>query len=295
MISPQTYGAGGSVSTGSDSYTWAQSVSDTVTLGQSICDTVTASPVYDVIEYDELIDDFYDVGTDILGANDSILGGCDTYTWGYDRDLAATVTDSGDSATPFYVSGYYWDDDNNGDTGSSTLTTNGHVYATDTFGYDEDTGDTATASQSYGNAYNGWIRTGAAGDNYGDYDGGTITTSDNVTTSEDSFILGDTHSISGYWYNIETGDDGTIAINDTGVNVDEMNAEGGESNNGSTYGFVDDDSSNDDFILTKNVPGSYSGVCTDYSEGTDTTSGTSSTGLAGDTYSYSVSDTYSEA
>jgi hypothetical protein len=109
---------------------------------------VTASPVYALTENDQLIDDYYDVGTDILGASDSILGGCDTYTWNYTRGVGSTVTDSG-VATAFYISDTFSDGVTQDATGSSTLTTNGHVYATDTFSYGEDTGATATASLSY--------------------------------------------------------------------------------------------------------------------------------------------------
>ncbi len=39
----------------------------------------------------------------------------------------------------------------------STLTTSGHVYATDTFGYAESSGYTATESEAVGNTANEWI------------------------------------------------------------------------------------------------------------------------------------------
>jgi hypothetical protein len=206
------------VSSGCDSGTWGQSVSDTVVINQSVCDTVTSSPVYALTEYDELIDDFYDVGTDVLGASDSILGGCDTYTWGYDRDVAANVTDSGDSATPFYVSDSFWDQVGQADTGSSKLTNNGHVYATDTFTYGEDTGATATASQSLGNGYNWSVLLGSGYDTYADFYAGTITASNTRTASVDDFNLADTW-ISGSTYEITTGLSDTVQINGSGFDT----------------------------------------------------------------------------
>jgi hypothetical protein len=67
MPGTETYGTGGTVSGGSDSFTWAQSVSDTVVMTQTICDTVTASPVYALTENDQVVGDYYDVGTEAPG------------------------------------------------------------------------------------------------------------------------------------------------------------------------------------------------------------------------------------
>jgi hypothetical protein len=67
MTGTETYGTGGTVSGGSDSFTWAPSVSDTLVLTQTICDTVTSSPVHALTENDLLIDNFYDVGTEVPG------------------------------------------------------------------------------------------------------------------------------------------------------------------------------------------------------------------------------------
>ena len=56
-----------------------------------------------------------------------------------DRNLATTIIDNGTSASPYYISAYGWDDLGQHYQAASTLTTNGHVYATDTLTYGEDT------------------------------------------------------------------------------------------------------------------------------------------------------------
>jgi hypothetical protein len=95
----------------------------------------------------------------------------------------------------------------------------GHIYATDTLTYDEDTGATATAWQSFGNSADGSIGTGAAVDTYADSDSGSITSCDNVTTSWDSFNHSDSHSISGSESEWERGGGASVNINDTGARL----------------------------------------------------------------------------
>ena len=147
---------------------------------------------------DLLVDEFNDTGTDVLGDSDSILGGCDTYTSVMSRLVDTSVDVSGNAgASPYLVEAFGWDQVNNTDTGSSTLATSTHVYATDSFTYVEDSGGTATATQTYGSSVNGWTNFGTASDSYVDNDQGVITISDTATTSHDSFGLNDTHSISG--------------------------------------------------------------------------------------------------
>jgi hypothetical protein len=199
MLGTETYGSEGTVSSGSDSFTWAQTASDLLALNENANGpTLGANTEYNLDVVDQMYENYSDVGNDILGASDSILGGCDTYTWGEDRDLDSTITDYGDLATPILVNAYGWDYVNLGETGSSTLTTLGHVYATNTYAYGEssgsDSGVTQTISVSPGN---GTVKGGAASDIYNDSDSGTITISDTTTTSHDSFTLGDNHSISG--------------------------------------------------------------------------------------------------
>ncbi len=107
-----------------------------------------AEPWYILSEGDSVQEGFTDTGTDILGSSDAILGGCDTYTEAEYRDLVDTITDYGTSSAPLLIQAYGWDQFNLTDSGSSTLTTNGHVYATDTYNYNENTGEIATESES---------------------------------------------------------------------------------------------------------------------------------------------------
>jgi hypothetical protein len=50
-------------------------------------------------------------------------------------DLANSVTDSGNTLAPYSFQCYAWDQIGQGDTGSSTLTSDGHVYDSDTIVY----------------------------------------------------------------------------------------------------------------------------------------------------------------
>ncbi len=246
--------------------------------------------------YDQLVDGFDDSGTDILGASDSILGGCDTYTWDTERDLATTIFDWGTSASPIYVSAYAWDDLYQTDSGASTLTTNGHIYATDTIGYAEDTGDTATDSESSWSLGNGWGAVGQAYDDYIDTDNDTQTISDTATTSMDSFDLIDTHTVSGD-YSTSEGSGGTIiAWGDTGVDSATMNAQGQDGQEGDSYTFADTESSVDDFTLVKIYPGEWDGTLTEdqsLSLGSQGTNWQESSG--GSSFTYDQSSTSTDA
>ena len=146
MLGTETYGPGGTISGGSDSFTWIQSANDNDTIDEhGNYGTLGSALDYHIVVFDTVEDSLSDVGTDVLGVSDSILGGCDTYTDSEQHDLASTVLDYGTTNTPsFQIQAYGWDDESVEDTGSSTLTTNGHVYATDTYGYGESSGDTDT-------------------------------------------------------------------------------------------------------------------------------------------------------
>ncbi len=154
MLGTETYGTGGTISGGADSFTWAQTAYDNATIDEyGNNGTMGAALDYHLVLLDIVEDTFNDTGTDILGASDSILGGCDTYTDSQQHNLDSTVNAFGTTSAPYYLSAYGWDDSNLNDTGSSTLTTNGHVYATDTYGYAENSGSTITdsSSESYDN------------------------------------------------------------------------------------------------------------------------------------------------
>jgi hypothetical protein len=194
MVGTETYGAGGVITGGSDFYTWIQSGLDNDTYYQSQGgSTLTVYTEYTISINDSISDSLSDRGTDILRGSDSIVGGSDTYTDVQARALHSSVGDSGTSGSPISISAQGSDQFSLSDTGSSTLTTAGHVYAMDVYCYTESSSDSASDSQSE----NGQINVGAASDTYSDNDYGTMNVTDTVTTSVDSFTLRDSHSISG--------------------------------------------------------------------------------------------------
>ena len=220
------------------------------------------------------------MGNDILGASDSILGGCDTYTWGTSRDLDSTLTDYGDGATPILVEAYGWDYVNLGETGSSTLTTLGHIYATITYNYSEDSGSNSAVTESFTlSGGNGTVQIGTASDSYSDSDSGTITISDTTTTSHDSFTLGDSHSISGVLTSSMSNSTGSNTWTDNGSDTDAMSAQGTKSTSGDNYTFTNTESSTDNFVLlNKVVVNQMNGGGTDTSSMTTSMSGNTAPG-----------------
>jgi hypothetical protein len=136
---------------------------------------------------------------------------------------------------------------------------------------------------------------GSAYDYYIDTDAGTITVSDTVTTSFDSFTLLDTHWVSGYessWFSTPTETEGWL---DYGTDENVLSAQGTENATCENYTFVDTDSSNDEYVLTKAVPGQYNVTLTQIESSLTSMSGTTSTGPLGGSYSYVLLSTFSEA
>ncbi len=285
MSGTETYGPGGAVSGGADSFTWAQTASDNLILTQDYGGTTLgAYTLYDMTVDDQIYQNFPDVGNDILGPSDSILGGGDSYTWGSSRDLVSTITDYGDAATPYLILAYSSDQVGLNQTGTDTLTTNGHIYSTVTYTYNEQTSDNSSVSQSVSGT--GWIRQGSASDTYSDTDSGTITISDTTTTSFDSFSVTDNHSISGSISATASYSPGTASWTDTGVDTNGMNASGTKSTTGDVYTFSDTESSTDEFLLGKVIPGSMSGTANDSSSDGFAMTGGTSTGPSGSTFGY---------
>jgi hypothetical protein len=104
MSATETYSSGGAVSGGCDSFTWAQTAGDNVVLTQGYGGTTLgAYTLHDMTVDDQIYQSFSDVGNDILGSSDSVLGGRDTYTSVSQRDLNSTITDFGDSANPHLI------------------------------------------------------------------------------------------------------------------------------------------------------------------------------------------------
>ena len=215
-------------------------------------DTLGSALLYELSVTDIIGDSMSDHGTDILGPSDSIMGGCDTYSLIEGRILNSTILDLGVTSSPYYLYGWAWDNVVLDDTGSSTLTTNGHVYATDTFGYGEASNDTATETQSESGLY----QSATAYDYDVDSVAGTITVSDTATTSFDSFEESNEHSVSAYVGGSSTDSTSAESWYDYGYDYNVLGVWGTESSTGCSYSFVDTDSSGYHYILHKVVTGS---------------------------------------
>jgi hypothetical protein len=297
MLGTETDGPGGNVSGGADSYTWNQTESDDLTIFQydDLVNTLGTYSNDNVSLNDLLVADFSDVGTDILGTSDSILGGCDTYTSEMTREVNTGIVESGNAGgSPYLVNAFGWDQVNTGDSGSSTLTTNNHLYATDSFGYVEDSGGTATTTQTLGNSIDGWMLLGTAYDYYIDNDNGPMTISDSVTTSEDSFTVSSTHSITGFWSSDTDTSTGATDFYDNGDDEDTFAAYGVSGSSADLYTYTDDEHTGDDFVLTKQVYGEYNGVATDFTDTSLSVFGNTSTGPSGSSLSYSESSYFTD-
>ena len=224
MSGTETYGPGGSISGGSDNFSWMQEAYDVTTLVLDQTAT-TSSPgsetCYDFSLNDTVNDSMTDTGSDVLGASDSIISNGDSYTIFNDHAVTNNVADSGSSNTPYYIGAnqtdVYWSTD----TGTSTLSASGHTLATDTVTYNEFSTDSSSDTESY---TNGSYASGNANDYYTDLDVSTITNSNGVTTSYDTFTVTDTHFVYG-------GDQG-LSISST---TTESWADGGNDSNISTF------------------------------------------------------------
>src|SRR5271169_6476285 len=252
MQGTETYGSDGTVSSGSDSFTWAQTASDLLVLTETANGpTLGAYPEYNMTVVDQMYENFSDVGNDLLGASDSIVGGCDTYTWGDARDLDSTITDSGTTTSPIQVQAYGYDYLNLTETGSSTLTTNGHVYATVTYTYNEESGSSGAATETLtASPGNGTVEGSGATDSYDNTGDGTITVSDTTTTTFDGFTLVDQHSINGDVSVSESNATSSEGWNDAGTDYAAMSAQGTKSTTGDSFVFTETESSSDNFVLT---------------------------------------------
>jgi hypothetical protein len=199
-----------------------------------------------------------------------------------------SINDYGTTSSPsFQVTGNGSDSFHLTDTGSSTLTTAGHVNATDTYGYVENSSESASDTNS-GSDY---LDTGAAIDSYQDNDAGTITVSNTTTTSFDSFTLADNHSISGNESYSQTNSSNTETWNDSGTDDNALNAQGTDSSSGNNYSFADTDTGSDIYSLNKVVPYSFSAAYAQSNYNTSVISGSS----GGGSFTYLTTTTYSDA
>ena len=167
-----------------------------------------------------------------------------------------------------------------GQTGSDTLTTDGHIYSTVTYQYSEQTSDNSTVSES--DAAAGWSRVGSASDSYSTTDSGTITVNDTVTTSFDSFSVQDNHSIGGSLASSTSDATHTVSYGDVGSVLAEAIASGTKSSSaGDSFSFTDTESSTDNFVLNKTVVGTENANATDSTTQTMSETGTTAAGAYG--------------
>jgi hypothetical protein len=98
----------------------------------------------------------------------------------------------------------------------------------------------------------------------------------------------DSHSISGYLSNDTSSSvSGSVSWYDRGQDEDAFAACGSDSSTGDQYTFSDAESTEDNFVLSIQVPGEFNGVASVYSQSTLTMTGSTSTGPAGSSFSYS--------
>ena len=161
----------------------------------------------------------------------------------------------GTSISPYELNAYGWDEYQKVDTGSSTLTTDGHVYSTDTYTYNE----TSTESDVDNQSVSSGVNIGLATDLYVDNDIGTIVVTDSATTSFDSYVLYDAHAVSGSEGSISIGSGLSDNYSDTGVDTNVMLADGTNSTTGgNTTTFSDVDTSGDNYVLDVVDSGEFS-------------------------------------
>ncbi len=284
MLGTETYASGGSISGGSDSYTWIQGSNDDDNIYEATDNgTIGSAPYYNTTVIDSMSDSLSDYGTDTLGASDSILGGCDTYVEIEERSLYSGFADFGTSAAPILDEGSGADVYYLTDTGSSTLTTNGHVHGSDSFTDFEQSEETAAYSEAEGSVTD----IAYAYDEYYDTDNGTQTISDTTTNTYDSFLLLDTHYFSANELGTATNSTQSENWSDIAQDDNTLTASGTNSTTtGDTYYFLDTDSNGDQYILTKVVPGQFNVVLTQDDGGQYGIQGSTTLGAAGPHYSY---------
>ncbi len=283
MQGTETYGSTGAVSAGTDSFTSAQTDSDNLIISQDYGGTTgTTVDVYEITVDDQIYQNFYDVGTDTLGASDSIRAGVDSYTWGQQRDLVSTLTDYGQSVTPYYIGAYSSDQTSLAQTGTDTLTTNGHIYSTVTYTYVEQTSDNSTVSQLETLPYGYYQVTGTASDSYSVSDSGVITIGDTTTTSLDTFTVTDNHTVAGNINSQSESGVNSVGWTDSGHDASNMNAHGTKGTSGDTFSFTEGETGSDNFSLGKTITGTLNG-----SAQVNASFGTATTGsCAGSSFSY---------
>ena len=254
MSGTETYGPGGTISGGSDNFTWNQNAYDQTTIVYDQLAGTATQTNYEMLVTDTVSDTMADVGSDVLGASDSIVSNGDSYTIIDSRQLTSTIIDSGSPATPFYIEAYGADNYTTTDYGTSTLSASGHTYATDTVTFNEFSSDSDYDSQAFGGTSYDF---GYACDTYTDSDVSTITNSNGVTTSDDAFVMADSHSVSGDDQGTLVNATSSVAWVDNGIDDDTSSANGTSSPTGIALTFSNTDISSDIGLSNESVYDQY--------------------------------------
>ncbi len=250
MSGTETYGPGGTISGGSDNFTWDQNAYDQTTIVYDQVAGTATQTNYEMLVTDTVSDTMADVGSDVLGASDSIVSNGDSYTIIDSRQLTSTIIDSGSPATPFYIEAYGADNYTTTDYGTSTLSASGQTDGTDTVTFNEFSSDSDYDSQAFGGTSYDF---GYACDTYTDSDVSTITNSNGVTTSDDAFVMADSHSVSGDEQGTLTNATSSVAWVDNGIDVDTSSANGTSSPTGIALTFSNTDISSDIGLSNESV------------------------------------------
>ncbi len=254
MAGTETYAPGGAISGGSDSFTWNQNAYDKTTIIYDQLAGTAAETNYEMLVTETVSDTMYDVGSDVLGASDSIVSNGDDYTIIDWQQVTSTIVDSGSSATSFYIYAVGIDDYTTTDAGSSTLSASGQSYGLDTVTFSESTSDNDYDTQSFGTTLYDW---GTATDYYTNSDVSTITNSNGVTTSDDAFVMLDTHSVYGGDVGSSVSGTWSEGWTDDGTDVDVSSANGTSSPTGVALTFSNSDSSGDVGVSNESAVGEY--------------------------------------
>ncbi len=252
MAGTETYAPGGSISGGSDSFTWNQNAYDKTTIIYDQLAGTATQTNYEMLVTETVSDTMYDVGSDVLGASDSIVSNGDDYTIIDWQQVTSTIVDSGSSATSFYIDAVGIDDYTTSDAGSSTLSASGQSYGLDTVTFSESTSDNDYDTQSFGTTLYDW---GSATDYYTNSDVSTITNSNGVTTSNDAFVMVDQHSVFGGAEGNTTSSTMVQNFVDNGSDVDSSWSSGTSSPTGIALSFTNTDTSSDSGTSDETVTG----------------------------------------
>ncbi len=254
MAGTETYAPGGAISGGSDNFTWNQNAYDKTTIIYDQLAGTAAETNYEMLVTETVSDTMYDVGSDVLGASDSIVSNGDDYTIIDWQQVTSTIVDSGSSATSFYIYAVGIDDYTTTDAGSSTLSASGQSYGLDTVTFSESTSDNDYDTQSFGTTLYDW---GTATDYYTNSDVSTITNSNGVTTSDDAFVMLDTHSVFGGDAGSSVSGTWSEGWTDNGTDVDVSSANGTSSPTAIALTFSNSDSSGDVGLSNESAVGEY--------------------------------------